>query len=136
MQYILLLLGMIFCHIVDDYYLQGWLAQAKQREWWKKNAPESLYENDYIMALMEHALSWTIMIHIPVIIFLYFNNMLENVTFIFSILFSMNWMVHTIVDDMKANKKIINLVQDQCIHFIQIGLTWFIYILGHLITIR
>lgn len=35
---------MIFCHIIDDYNLQGWLASAKQKEWWKKNAPEKLYE--------------------------------------------------------------------------------------------
>ena len=30
---ILLLPLMIFCHIVDDYYLQGWLASGKQRKW-------------------------------------------------------------------------------------------------------
>ena len=31
---------MIFCHIIDDYYLQGWLASAKQKIWWEKNAPD------------------------------------------------------------------------------------------------
>ena len=31
MYKILLLLAMIFLHIVDDYYLQGWLASAKQK---------------------------------------------------------------------------------------------------------
>lgn len=129
MKYVLLLIGMIFFHIVDDYYLQGWLAQAKQRQWWEQNAPQPLYQNDYIMALMEHALSWTIMIHIPVVVFLYFSNMLENATILFLFLFCINWMIHAIVDDMKANKRIINLVTDQCIHFVQIGLTWILYIL-------
>lgn len=52
---ILFLLGMIFCHIVDDYYLQGWLASAKQKEWWSKNAPNPLYKYDYIMALFMHS---------------------------------------------------------------------------------
>lgn len=33
---ILILFTMIFCHIVDDYYLQGWLASAKQKSWWKR----------------------------------------------------------------------------------------------------
>lgn len=28
---IFILFTMIFCHIVDDYYLQGWLASAKQK---------------------------------------------------------------------------------------------------------
>ena len=46
-----LLISMLFCHIVDDYYLQGWLASAKQRKWWKQNAPDNLYKYDYIMAM-------------------------------------------------------------------------------------
>lgn len=33
---IVILFTMIFCHIVDDYYLQGWLASAKQKSWWEK----------------------------------------------------------------------------------------------------
>ena len=51
MKYIILFLSMLFCHIVDDYYLQGWLASAKQKGWWRKNSPELLYKNDYVMAL-------------------------------------------------------------------------------------
>ena len=61
----ILLLTMLFCHIVDDYYLQGWLASAKQKLWWEKNVPDKLYKNDYIMALCEHAFSWTFMIMLP-----------------------------------------------------------------------
>ena len=38
------LLLMIFCHIVDDYYLQGWLALAKQKKYWQENAPDKLYK--------------------------------------------------------------------------------------------
>ena len=56
---VILLLSMIFCHIVDDYYLQGFLASAKQKSWWEKNLPNKLYKNDYIIALFEHAFSWT-----------------------------------------------------------------------------
>ena len=55
MNYILLLIGMLFFHIVDDYYLQGFLASAKQKSWWEKNNPNPLYKNDYIIALVEHA---------------------------------------------------------------------------------
>ena len=36
-----------------------------------------------------------------------------------------NSTIHAIIDDLKANKKKINLVQDQIIHIIQILLTWF-----------
>lgn len=54
MKYFIILITMIFCHIVDDYYLQGWLASAKQKSWWKKNAPDDLYKHDYLMALFMH----------------------------------------------------------------------------------
>ena len=30
-----ILILMLFAHIVDDYYLQGWLASAKQKKWWE-----------------------------------------------------------------------------------------------------
>ena len=48
---IALLIFMIFAHIIDDYYLQGWLVSAKTKNWWEKNAPDKLYSKDYIMAL-------------------------------------------------------------------------------------
>lgn len=31
-DHIFILFCMIFCHIIDDYYLQGWLASAKQKK--------------------------------------------------------------------------------------------------------
>lgn len=125
---ILLLLFMIFCHIVDDYYLQGWLASAKQKSWWKKNYPKPLYKNDYIMALIMHAFSWTFMIHIPIIIYLFYYNININI-YIFIIIFLLNWIIHAFTDNLKANLLKINLVQDQIIHIIQILIIYFIYIM-------
>lgn len=126
MKYIILFLSMLFCHIVDDYYLQGWLASAKQKDWWRKNAPESLYRNDYIMALAEHGFSWTFMIHLPVIVY----SVILNISIIpqcFIITFVINWIIHAITDNAKANKKKINLIQDQTIHFLQIIATYIFY---------
>lgn len=62
---IFILFTMIFCHIVDDYYLQGWLASAKQKSWWEKNAPGKLYKYDYLAALFMHSFSWSFMIMLP-----------------------------------------------------------------------
>lgn len=122
---IFILIAMIFCHIADDYYLQGWLAQAKQRNWWKKNAPDELYKNDYKMALAEHAFSWTFMVHIPIIgYFLWKGSTIENYVIGFCVSFIVNWTIHAITDDLKANKLKINLIQDQMIHFVQILITW------------
>lgn len=105
-------------HIVDDYYLQGWLASAKQKEWWEKNAPQKLYKNDYLWALIMHAFSWTFMIMLPLAI--YFN---FYITDIFMIIFTANWIIHAVVDDLKANAKVINLWADQLIHIGQIIIT-------------
>jgi hypothetical protein len=128
MKILILLLSMIFFHIVDDYYLQGWLASAKQRSWWEKNAADDLYKNDYIMALMEHAFSWTFMIHIPIVA------AGSGIPLSMLLLtFAINWSIHAIVDDLKANKKVINLIQDQSIHLVQIILTWGIYVFGGII---
>lgn len=115
---IFVIISMIFCHIVDDYYLQGWLSQAKQKSYWKKNAPDEMYKHDYIVALVMHAMSWSFMIMLPIAIYWSF-----NVNALFAVVWTINAIIHAIVDDLKANKKIINLVYDQSIHMIQIALT-------------
>ena len=131
---ILLLLFMIFCHIVDDYYLQGWLASAKQKSWWEKNCSNVLYQNDYIMALIMHAFSWTFMIHIPIIIYLFYYNININIC-IFIIIFLLNWFIHAFIDHLKANLFKINLIQDQIIHIIQILITYFIYVIYYFVNL-
>lgn len=128
MENIVIVLSMLFCHIVDDYYLQGWLASAKQKSWWEKNNPNPLYKNDYKMALLEHAFSWTFMIHVPVMLASVTVNLEVN-RYLFIILFMINWGIHALVDNAKANKLKINLVQDQLIHVVQIVVSWGIYII-------
>lgn len=118
-MYIILLLSMIFCHIVDDYYLQGWLASAKQKIWWENNAPDEMYKNDYKMALLMHSFSWSFMIMLPLTIFC-----IVTKQQIFEMWYFINMFIHYCVDDLKANQKKINLVQDQLIHIGQIVMTW------------
>ncbi len=49
MSKLFILLCMIFFHILDDFHLQGWLANAKQKQWWKDNAPDNMYKYDYLV---------------------------------------------------------------------------------------
>lgn len=118
---LLILFGMIFCHIVDDYYLQGILAKMKQKKWWQENAPDKMYEHDYIVALIMHAFSWSFMITVPL---LFINsNYLAMCVFII-----INTIIHAYVDNLKANKFRINLIQDQLCHIVQIVGLWLVIV--------
>ena len=126
MSKILLLLTMIFLHIVDDYYLQGWLASAKQKSWWKQNAPDELYKHDYIMALFMHSFSWAFMMMIVPSLFAlsHAGESIQIVSGQIILVFIFNLCVHMATDHDKANLKKINLIQDQVIHLVQIVWTW------------
>ena len=119
----LILLLMIFCHIVDDYYLQGVLAQMKQKRWWAENYTNPLYKYDYFVALLIHGFSWAFMITLPLTIY----------TFVtggkwYSFLFIVNMLMHFMVDDLKANGEKINLIEDQLLHITQIIATWALWL--------
>lgn len=116
---------MIFMHIVDDYYLQGILANLKQKEWWKENAPEPLYKYDYIIALLMHSFSWAFLIMLPIMIY---NNFSMN--YIYVLVLFVNCFIHMFVDDLKANKKKINLIVDQVIHLMQITITFGLFVMN------
>lgn len=116
---------MVFCHIVDDYYLQGVLANLKQKKWWKDNAPQELYENDYIVALIMHSFSWAFMIMLPIMIYTMANNCFSVWFYVIALV--INTIIHTFVDNLKANARKINLATDQGIHMIQISLTCLIF---------
>ena len=123
MNTLFLVLSMIFCHIVDDYYLQGWLASAKQKKYWQDNAPDEMYQYDYIWALIMHAFSWSFMVMLPIAFSLSF-----DVNVLFVVVFAFNVSIHAFTDDLKANKKKISLWVDQIIHLTQIVITAIIFI--------
>ena len=118
---------MIFCHVVDDYYLQGWLASAKQKKWWEENAPDNLYKNDYKVALLVHSFSWAFSINLPVLVYALFFQLLPTIILPYFILLIANMIIHYIVDNLKANKLKINLIADQNIHLFQILISWAVY---------
>lgn len=120
-----IILLMLFFHIVDDYYLQGWLASAKQKSWWEENAPDELYKRDYIWALIMHSFSWSFMIMLPIAYYMDF-----NITAGFIVVFIANLIGHARTDNLKANKKMINLWQDQITHILQIAMTALIFLGG------
>lgn len=116
-------IAMIFCHIVDDYYLQGVLAKMKQKEWWENQEKyTNLYKFDYIVGLLMHSLSWAFMIMLPIALYLHF-----KIDWVFGLTFVINAIIHCVIDDLKANKKTINLVLDQSAHIVQICATYAVF---------
>ena len=117
-----IVLLMLLCHIIDDFVLQPvCLSKMKQKSWWEEHMVDDkdkkMYKNDYYAALTMHALSWSIMIHLPIM----FMTDITSTALCISVF--INCFIHRIVDDLKANKKKINLCIDQGIHLLQIAFT-------------
>lgn len=114
---------MLFLHTIADYNLQGILASMKQKKWWsdiyKVDIDNTKYKNDYKMALFMHSFAWSFIICLP---FLFYKTDLY-----FVIVTVINTFIHYNIDNMKANKLTINLIQDQCFHMIQIIITALVY---------
>lgn len=119
-MFIKILLFMILFHIIDDFVLQPIsLSNLKQKKWWKKQEGYSdKYKDDYKVALAIHSISWSIMIHIPLVIMF---PSLGQLALLIS--FIVNAVIHYYIDDLKANKLKINLFEDQIVHFWQICTT-------------
>lgn len=83
--------------------------------------PDDLYKHDYMMALFMHSFSWTFMMMLaPTLYVIIFGG------HYYPLVFVLNIIIHMITDNMKANKKEINLIQDQLIHLAQISATFLV----------
>ena len=136
MIYLLFILS-IFLHVWSDFYKQKWLAQAKCKSWWLEQEEATyidatyklpkirpLYQKDYWGMLGAHSAHWAFCVMLPVLIYGICNtNNIDFFGFVAIIVFVINIILHSIIDNLKANVKIINLLQDQFFHLIQIILT-------------
>ena len=111
-----LIILMFLCHVLDDFVLQPvCLSKLKQKSEWPKNR---LYRNDYLVALLIHAFSWSGWILVPWMIFRDIGGV------VLGIIFVINGLIHAFVDHLKCNTYSLNLVWDQSIHILQILITW------------
>ena len=117
MVYVFLI--MILLHIIDDFVLQPiCLSKLKQKSFWEPYVKDDeKYKFDYKVALVIHALSWAIMIHLPLMV-------IGADEYIVLLSVIINTVLHAYIDDEKANKLNITLLEDQLIHLIQVGCTW------------
>ena len=126
-----LFLLMVLLHFIADFTLQGWFASGKQQMWWREQCADEdnmeferrwkKYRNDYKCAMIEHGLYWTLITFAPLIFFT------ASSWWALALFVIGHTAIHAWIDDRKANKLEINLIQDQIFHFIQIAVTAIVY---------
>lgn len=105
---------MLFCHVIEDFHVQGLLANLKQAKWWNEHFDDFVpYNKDYIVALLIHGFEWSFFVHIPLMWFIGFTPAICVSLFV-------NGLLHSYIDDLKCNKEVTNLRQDQILHIVQI----------------
>lgn len=119
----LILITMVFLHIMDDFYLQGVLAQMKQKKWWSMQESPEDHKHDYIAALIIHGFSWSFMVHLPFAGLIVLLDRFEDVS-VLVLSLTVHAAVHAFIDHLKTNKHAINLIEDQLFHATQI---WVIF---------
>lgn len=114
-----LVLSTVLMHLLADYPLQGILASMKQKSWWKGQTDDKMYGHDWIATLVCHSAMWGIMTAIPSLVTCF---ILEDwAAGAISILIMLASIVlHGFIDNEKANRHRINLVQDQALHLAQL----------------
>ena len=131
-------IAMVLLHILEDFHLQGILANMKQKSWWQSECVKlgityesSKYRRDHVVSLIVHALENSIFITLPLIIdglITTFTTNPNNCLFIgWAFIIFANTVAHAIIDDFKCNSKGINLIVDQILHFIFIILFFSLY---------
>lgn len=118
---VFVIFAMIFMHVIADFAMQGVMADMKQKEWWKKNAPDAKYDGDFIMPLLMHSFSWAFLVMLPLAGYAAYYYGGIGITYFALLIINTN--VHLWIDHAKCNEHKINLIQDQAIHLGQILIT-------------
>lgn len=108
----------IIVHIIDDFILKrlGNFYNTKQKKFWEPHNEEhnNKYYLNYYARLVIHCISWSILVHLPILLL---TQTPEIIIFVSSIIQAIN---HGIVDNEKCNRQELSLLEDQILHFVQL----------------
>lgn len=104
---------MVLMHVVEDFHLQGRMADMKQKAFWEPYGEK--YAWDHVPALLLHGFEWSVLVAMPIMLAEGF-----GLPAWFYGAVALNGLVHSYVDHLKCNRLRISLVQDQCIHMMQV----------------
>lgn len=119
---------MVFLHLYADFRLQLTckLDKMKQKRWWHEeclklaktpNLGRSMflkYRFDYLCALLIHGFMWSFVTFVPLCAIQHKG---------FAAIVVSNALVHSLIDDLKANRMLFTLWTDQILHLVQIIIT-------------
>ena len=103
----------ILLNVIEDFHMQGIMAQMKQKAYWCEY--HGKYTNDWVPVMLLHGVEWATIVSIPCMLVSWF-----DVSVWFIVVVVVMGLVHAYVDHLKANKFSINLIQDQAIHMVQL----------------
>lgn len=106
------LLLMVAMHVIEDFHLQGRMADMKQRAWWSQY-PER-YSRDWMPVILLHGMEWSVLVSLPLLLLTGL-----DAGWWFAAMVAVNGLVHAGVDHLKANSLRIDLIQDQTVHMVQ-----------------
>ena len=134
------------CHVFADFWFQigCHLNDFKRKLWWdaqlesmefhetlngrtieEKEADDRArrkkYKNDYHIAMLLHAFSWSIITFLPLLIVYY--GKFGKYDWGMTVVICINTMIHSWIDHAKCNTQTINLLTDQILHYVQIVAT-------------
>lgn len=113
MDWFLTLPLMVLCHVVEDFHIQGRMADMKQRSFWEPYG--RMYAWDHVPVLLLHGFEWSMFVSLPILITSW-----SSVSAGFMAVVVANGLIHSLVDHLKCNSLKLSLVQDQAIHILQI----------------
>ena len=120
-EWYLLLPLMILCHIIEDFHIQGVMADMKQASFWRSYGEK--YANDWKPVIILHGMEWAILTSMPCLVMSWFDIPLWFVLVIVAM-----GLLHAYIDHLKANVGKINLITDQTLHMSQIMIIYLAYL--------
>ncbi len=115
---------MVLLHLINDFVFKPQiLTNLTCKSWWEKNAPQKMYESDYITALFLQGLLWSSLVHLPIIL----TEIVPMVWLTLSIL--INAIINALICNLVVNRKEMNLFLSQITFINQILIIWLIFVL-------
>lgn len=124
MKLLLILFMMIFIHYLFDIFSLNVIEKYKNKEYFEKTFPKKMCKYDYINYLITDSYLWSMSILLPIII-----NINGHITWASFMGIIVNGIIRGIIEDLRINKKIINIFSANICYIFQIFVTESIYVL-------